>query len=113
MVNLSCPGHIVEGLLYSILHGLNSYPGLRGRGKLRNSKPQRSVVHSTSASSGRENWITEDSERAFPELRPEHSQAGQQSTGAVDLENEVSLGALLGLVTAMGCWVWVFVFLEQ
>ncbi|XP_059559136.1 serine/threonine-protein kinase 36 isoform X3 [Myotis daubentonii] len=36
----------------------------------------------------RENWITEDSERAFPELRPEQSQAGQQSTGAVDLENE-------------------------
>nr|KAF6268252.1 serine/threonine kinase 36 [Pipistrellus kuhlii] len=36
----------------------------------------------------RENRITEDSERAFPELRPEHSQAGQQNIGAVELENE-------------------------
>ncbi|XP_057600227.1 serine/threonine-protein kinase 36 isoform X2 [Hippopotamus amphibius kiboko] len=34
----------------------------------------------------RENWITQDCERAFPELRPEV--VGQQSLDAVDLENE-------------------------
>ncbi|XP_061043399.1 serine/threonine-protein kinase 36 isoform X2 [Eubalaena glacialis] len=33
-----------------------------------------------------ENWITQDCERAFPELRPEV--VGQQSLDAVDLENE-------------------------
>lgn len=67
-----------------------------------NSKPQSSVIYCTSTSSNRENRITEDSERAFPELRPEHSQAGQQNIGAIELENEVSLEALLGLVSAMG-----------
>ncbi|KAM7105352.1 serine/threonine-protein kinase 36 isoform 3-T3 [Molossus nigricans] len=40
----------------------------------------------TSVSSGRENRITQDSEQAFPELRPEV--VGQQSTDVVDLENE-------------------------
>ncbi|XP_044607357.1 serine/threonine-protein kinase 36 isoform X3 [Equus asinus] len=34
----------------------------------------------------RENWTTQDCERAFPELRPEVM--GQQSINAVDLENE-------------------------
>nr|XP_023498101.1 serine/threonine-protein kinase 36 isoform X2 [Equus caballus] len=34
----------------------------------------------------RENWTTQDCERAFPELRPEVM--GQQSIDAVDLENE-------------------------
>ncbi|XP_060008079.1 serine/threonine-protein kinase 36 isoform X1 [Lagenorhynchus albirostris] len=34
----------------------------------------------------RENWITQDCEQAFPELRPEV--VGQQSLDAVDLENE-------------------------
>lgn len=63
------------------------------------------------ASSGRENRVTQDCERAFPELRPEA--AGQRSIDAVDLENEVRPGTLLSLLPAVGCWVWVDVFLEQ
>lgn len=63
------------------------------------------------ASSGRKNRVTQDCERTFPELKSEA--AGQQSIDAVDLENEVHLGTLLSLLSAVGCWVWVDDFLEQ
>lgn len=59
----------------------------------------------------RENRVTQDCERTFPELKSEA--AGQRSIDAVDLENEVHLGTLLSLLSAVGCWVWVDDFLEQ
>ena len=65
----------------------HSYTAPRGRDKLTLSLTGLELIL-LPASSGRENWITQDCERAFPELRPEVM--GQQSLDAVDLENEVS-----------------------
>lgn len=65
----------------------HSYTGPRGRDKLTLSLTGLELIL-LPASSGRENWITQDCEQVFPELRPEVK--GQQSLDAVDLENEVS-----------------------
>lgn len=55
-----------------------------------NPKPHRSGTLPVPCSSGRENQISQDSEPALLELRPEV--VSQRSIDAVDLENEVSCG---------------------